>query len=68
MEQASAAGSYPAKVFDNYRQNNVQTASQAAEADAMNLHRSKLSQRAKQSDSTTTPSKGKSSRKDDLKI
>lgn len=67
VEQASAAGSYLAKVFDNYRQNNVQTASQAAEADAMNLHRSKLSQRAKQSDSTTTPSKGKSSRKDDLK-
>lgn len=66
VEQASAAGSYLAKVFDNYRQNNVQTASQAAEADAMNLHRSKLSQRAKQSDSTT-PSKGKSSRKDDLK-
>lgn len=53
VEQASAAGSYLAKVFDNYRQNNVQTASQAAEADAMNLHRSKLSQRAKQSDSTT---------------
>lgn len=67
VEQASAAGSYLAKVFDNYRQNNVQTASQAAEADAMNLHRSKLSQRAKQSDSTTTPSKGESSRKDDLK-
>ena len=67
VEQASAAGSYLAKVFDNYRQNNVQTASQAAEADAMNLHRSKLSQRAKQSDSTTMPSKGKSSRKDDLK-
>lgn len=67
VKQASAAGSYLAKVFDNYRQNNVQTASQAAEADAMNLHRSKLSQRAKQSDSTTTPSKGKSSRKDDLK-
>ncbi len=67
VEQASAAGSYLAKVFDNYRQNNVQTASQAAEADAMNLHRSKLSQRAKQSDSTTTPSKGKLSRKDDLK-
>lgn len=67
VEQASAAGSYLAKVFDNYRQNNVQTASQAAEADAMNLYRSKLSQRAKQSDSTTTPSKGKSSRKDDLK-
>ncbi|MCC4350130.1 DnaD domain protein [Limosilactobacillus reuteri] len=67
VEQASAAGSYLAKVFDNYRQNNVQTASQATEADAMNLHRSKLSQRAKQSDSTTTPSKGKSSRKDDLK-
>ena len=67
VEQTSKAGSYLAKVFDNYRQSNVQTASQAAEADAMNLHRSKLSQRAKQSDSTTTPSKGKSSRKDDLK-
>ena len=67
VEQTSKAGSYLAKVFDNYRQSNVQTASQAAEADAMNLHRSKLSQRAKQSDSTTMPSKGKSSRKDDLK-
>jgi len=65
VKQASAAGPYLAKVFDNYRQNNVQTTSQAAEADEKN--RSKLLQRAKQSDSTTTPSKGTSSRKDDLK-
>ncbi len=67
VEQTSKAGSYLAKVFGNYRQNNVKTASQAAEADELNLNRSRLSQRAKQSDSPTTPSKGKSSRKDDLK-
>lgn len=67
VEQTSKAGSYLAKVFDNYRQNNVKTASQAAEADKLNLNRSRLSQRAKQSDSPSTPSKGTSSRKDDLK-
>lgn len=69
VEQTSKAGSYLAKVFDNYRQNNVRTASQAAEADELNLlNRSRLSQRVKRSDSPTTPSKGTSSRKDDLKL
>lgn len=40
VKQASSAGSYLAKVFSNYRQNNVKTATQADAADKDNLNQS----------------------------
>ena len=40
VERASSAGSYLAKVFSNYRQNNVKTATQADTADKDNLNQS----------------------------
>lgn len=60
VERASSAGSYLAKVFSNYRQNNVKTISQADTADKDNLNQP--SQRADQPNKTDPPEQYSSSK------
>lgn len=60
VERASSAGSYLAKVFSNYRQNNVKTISQADTADKDNLNQP--SQGADQPNKTDPPEQYSSSK------